>query len=58
MAAAINRPVENRAELIRRGQFLVYLTLATCIVEAFVSIGAGLIAGSVALLGFGFDSLI
>ena len=58
MAAATNPPVKDRAELIRRGQFLAYLTLATCIVEAFVSIGAGLMAGSVALLGFGFDSLI
>jgi len=58
MVTSTNPRIKERAELVRRGQILAYLTLVACIVEAFVSIGAGLMAGSVALLGFGFDSLI
>jgi divalent metal cation (Fe/Co/Zn/Cd) transporter len=42
--------------LVRRGLWLNYLTLAYNTVEAVVAIAAGLVAGSVALLGFGVDS--
>lgn len=45
-----------RPSLVRRGLWLNYLTLAYNTVEAIVSIAAGLVAGSVALLGFGVDS--
>ena len=51
-------PMTSRAELVRRGQVLEYLTLGCCSLEAVVAIAAGLMAGSVALVGFGFDSVI
>jgi divalent metal cation (Fe/Co/Zn/Cd) transporter len=46
----------SRVGLVRRGLTLNYLTLAYNMIEAVVSIAAGLVAGSVALLGFGVDS--
>ena len=58
MPTASNSSPPERGEFIRRGRYLEYLTLAACIVEALVSIGAGLAARSVALMGFGFDSVI
>ena len=58
MAAVTNPPLKQRADLIRRGQFLEYLTLAACSLESAVSIGAGVTACSVALMGFGIDSVI
>ncbi len=48
----------NRQALIRQGQRLEYFTIAYNSVEGLVSILAGLIAGSVSLIGFGLDSLI
>ena len=53
MSVAINRPAE-----IRRGQRLEYLTLSYNVVEAVVSIAAGTLAGSIALVGFGVDAVI
>ena len=50
--------VRDRSDLVRRGQVLEYLTLASWGLEAVVSIVAGLIAGSVALVGFGAASVI
>ena len=50
-ALAAARPL-----LVRRGLWLNYLTLAYNTVEAIVSIAAGVVAGSVALVGFGVDS--
>ncbi len=41
-----------------RARRLEYLTLAWCLLEAGVGVGAGLVAGSVALIGFGLDSVI
>ncbi|HET9984445.1 MAG TPA: cation transporter [Longimicrobiales bacterium] len=46
----------ERSLLIRRGRRLNLLTLGYNVVEAIVSIAAGLAAGSVALVGFGIDS--
>ena len=43
---------------IARGRTLAYLTLAWNSLEAVLSIFAGLLAGSIALVGFGFDSVI
>lgn len=51
-------PITSREAIVRRGQVLEYLTLGSCGLEAVVSIAAGLMAGSVALVGFGFDSVI
>jgi divalent metal cation (Fe/Co/Zn/Cd) transporter len=48
----------ERESLVRRGQRLSWLTLGYNSLEGFVAIGAGLLAGSVALVGFGFDSAI
>src|SRR4030088_477497 len=48
----------ERAALVRRGLQLNYLTIAYNVVEAAVSLLAGLLAGSVALIGFGLDSVI
>lgn len=45
-------------ELRRRGLQLEYLTIGWNVVEAVVAIGAGLAASSIALVGFGFDSII
>ena len=44
--------------LRRRGLALAGLTIAWNVVEAFVAITAGVAAGSIALVGFGFDSTI
>lgn len=55
-AAAPTPP--GRARLVRRARFLARLGLAWHAVEATVAIGAGVVAGSVALVGFGADSLI
>lgn len=43
---------------VRRGRRLEYLTIGWNSLEAVASIGAGLSAGSTALIGFGVDSLI
>ena len=48
----------ERSALVRRGLLLNYLTIAYNAMEAVVSIAAGLVAGSVALVGFGVDSAI
>jgi len=48
----------TRHDLVRRGQRLEYFTIAYNSAEGLVSIVAGLIAGSVSLIGFGVDSLI
>ena len=48
----------TRARDVRRGQWLTWATIAYNSLEALVAIDAGLIAGSVALVGFGFDSVI
>jgi divalent metal cation (Fe/Co/Zn/Cd) transporter len=48
----------ERAMLVRRGLRLGYATVAYNSLEGLIAIGAGLVAGSVALIGFGVDSLI
>lgn len=48
----------QRAQLVRRGLWLAALTIAWNVIEAGVAIGAGLTAGSLALVAFGFDSII
>lgn len=44
--------------LARRARLLSSLTLGWNVVEAVVAIGAGVVAGSVALVGFGIDSVV
>jgi divalent metal cation (Fe/Co/Zn/Cd) transporter len=48
----------NRATLVRRGRRLEYFTIAYNSLEGIVAILLGLLAGSIALVGFGFDSAI
>jgi divalent metal cation (Fe/Co/Zn/Cd) transporter len=48
----------ERDRLIRRAKALSWLSLAWMTVEGAVAITAALVAGSVALLGFGLDSVI
>jgi divalent metal cation (Fe/Co/Zn/Cd) transporter len=50
--------VGDRAALIKRGRRLEYFTIGYNSLEGLVAIVSGLIAGSIALVGFGFDSLI
>jgi len=53
-----SRPIDLRRENIRRGQILEYLTVGYNSLEGVIAVAAGLLAGSVALIGFGFDSAI
>ena len=48
----------NRAELVKRGILLEYFTIGWNLLEGLVAVGAGIIAGSPSLVGFGFDSFI
>lgn len=48
----------NRTELIKRGRRLEYFTVGYNSLEGLIAIVTGLIAGSIALVGFGFDSVI
>ncbi len=48
----------SREEYLRRGRRLEYFTIAYNSVEGVCSLVAGLIAGSVSLVGFGLDSII
>ena len=55
---AIQRSGPTRTELIRPGRYLEYFTIGYNSLEGLIAVVAGLIAGSIALVGFGFDSLI
>ena len=48
----------SRPDLLRRGLRLEYLTVGWNIVEGLIAVGAGLAAGSIALIGFGVDSFV
>jgi divalent metal cation (Fe/Co/Zn/Cd) transporter len=48
----------DRPELLRQGRKLEYFTIGWNMLEAAIAIGAGWLAGSIALVGFGIDSLI
>ncbi len=45
-------------KLFRRALFLEYFTVGYNLIEAFVSIVFGAIADSIALIGFGLDSMV
>ena len=55
--AVTNNDLE-RARLVRRGRYLEYFTIGYNSLEGIIAVAAGLLAGSIALVGFGFDSLI
>lgn len=47
-----------RSDLIRRGRRLEYFAIGYNCIEGLVAIIGGILAGSIALIGFGFDSVI
>jgi divalent metal cation (Fe/Co/Zn/Cd) transporter len=47
---------DRRASLLRRAVFLAWFTVGWNVVEGIIAIGAAVVAGSRALLGFGLDS--
>ncbi len=58
MSAEILTQESVRVADVRRGRKLEYITIGWNSLEAIVAIGAGLFAGSIALVGFGVDSVI
>ena len=48
----------DRLYLIQRGQRLEYITIAYNSLEGLIALVAGFLAGSIALVGFGLDSVI
>src|SRR5512138_2257370 len=48
----------DRSKLVTKGRRLEYFTIAYNSLEGLIAVVAGLLAGSIALVGFGFDSLI
>ncbi len=48
----------DRANLVKRGLLLNYVTIGYNSIEAVTAIAAGVLSGSVALIGFGLDSVI
>jgi len=48
----------DRQALARRGQRFEYFTIAWNTVEGLIAVGAGMLAGSISLVGFGVDSFI
>jgi divalent metal cation (Fe/Co/Zn/Cd) transporter len=54
----IQQPDSRRPELVRRARLLARLGLAWHGIEAAIAVGAGIAAGSVALIGFGADSVV
>lgn len=55
--STINQEAARNLNL-RRGRLLEYLTIGWNMLEGIIAVGAGLVAGSVALVGFGIDSFI
>jgi len=51
-------PLIDRASIAHRGQNLEYFSIGWNVVEGLVAVIAGLIAGSISLVGFGIDSFI
>ena len=58
MPATLDLSETDRAALVRRGRWLSVLTLAYNSLEGLIAIVAGILAGSIALVGFGVDSVI
>jgi len=46
------------ARLLRRARGLAWLGVGWHVAEAAIAVGAGIAAGSIALVGFGADSLV
>ena len=48
----------SREHLVRRGRMLEYFTIGYNSLEGVIAVAAGIMAGSIALVGFGFDSAV
>jgi divalent metal cation (Fe/Co/Zn/Cd) transporter len=48
----------KREEALKQGRILEYITISYNSLEGLVAVVSGLLAGSIALVGFGFDSAI
>ncbi len=57
-SATPSLPAEERAGLVRRAKALAWIGVGWHVVEAAIAILAGLAASSIALIGFGADSLV
>src|SRR4051812_7183037 len=57
-APAPSTPLVERDRLVRRAKALAWLGVGWHGIEAAIAVGAGLVAGSIALIGFGADSLV
>jgi divalent metal cation (Fe/Co/Zn/Cd) transporter len=53
-----DQQISRSSDAVQRGRRLEYITLAWNSLEAVAAIVSGLIAGSIALVGFGLDSVI
>lgn len=58
LAASQITAASVRAAALRRGRQLELFTIGWNVIEGIVSIAAGVMAGSVALVGFGLDSFV
>jgi hypothetical protein len=58
LGARLALPEEEMSRLRRRGFWLEYASMAWMTAEAAVAIISGIIASSIALIGFGLDSVI
>ncbi len=50
--------VTNRVQQVRRGLWLEYFTVGWNLLEGVIAIASGIIAASIALVGFGLDSFV
>ena len=57
-AAAMTESASERQVLAHRGKWLEYFTIAWNSLEGLVAVAAGMLAGSISLIGFGVDSFI
>ncbi len=55
-SAVTTESLLSRAALLRRGRTLEYATVGYNVLEGVIAIGSGVLAGSIALVGFGIDS--
>ena len=58
MAETLTLELPSQPALVRRARLLAWLGLSWHAVEAAVAVIAGVVAGSIALVGFGADSLV
>lgn len=57
-AETVALPGVERQRLVRRAQLLAWASLAWMTAEGVIAVVAGIMAGSIALIGFGIDSAI